>query len=168
VPISVTTIFVYNDTIFRSLWWRYNQVLLYFVFLLAIRCVPPYLPYVSPTLKITVYFLPEMLVPVYHTTWRHIFIVTPWEPQTHRNLSVYLDLVACLAVSDWPEYTASAGRAVCECSAEKGVKRMGKDPVWGIILEELSITTKDFSRNCGSPGRYILLRTQDLPNTKQC
>jgi hypothetical protein len=29
VPISVTTIFVYNDTIFRSLWWRYNQVLLY-------------------------------------------------------------------------------------------------------------------------------------------
>jgi hypothetical protein len=22
-------IFVYNDTIFRSLWWRYNQVLLY-------------------------------------------------------------------------------------------------------------------------------------------
>jgi hypothetical protein len=23
-------IFVYNDTIFRSLWWRYNQVLLYF------------------------------------------------------------------------------------------------------------------------------------------
>jgi hypothetical protein len=30
VPISVTTIFVYNDAIFRSLWWRYNQVLLYF------------------------------------------------------------------------------------------------------------------------------------------
>jgi hypothetical protein len=29
VPISVTTIFVYNDTIFRSLWWRYNQVILY-------------------------------------------------------------------------------------------------------------------------------------------
>jgi hypothetical protein len=28
MPISVTT-FVYNDTIFRSLWWRYNQVLLY-------------------------------------------------------------------------------------------------------------------------------------------
>jgi hypothetical protein len=29
VPISVTTIFIYNDTIFRSLWWHYNQVLLY-------------------------------------------------------------------------------------------------------------------------------------------
>jgi hypothetical protein len=29
VPILVTTIFVYNDTIFRSLWWCYNQVLLY-------------------------------------------------------------------------------------------------------------------------------------------
>jgi hypothetical protein len=30
MPISVTTILVYNDTIFGSLWWRYNQVLLYF------------------------------------------------------------------------------------------------------------------------------------------
>jgi hypothetical protein len=29
MPISVTTILVYNDTIFGSLWWRYNQVLLY-------------------------------------------------------------------------------------------------------------------------------------------